>query len=293
MTYLPPLWRLYISDKYPNDWKTRRKDVYSRDNYTCQSCGATGGRRGNAELHAHHITSISEGGGHEYSNLTTLCASCHDDKHDHPIYTGGSSSGEGSSSGGGIFKYGIGAFTTDSKSTSTSGDDLFDVDESEDPPFPEDGFAMMFSLGPIMTVGLFAFTLPFWLMLFDGEGVLGGVVFLAGVLVFFLLPWGIMSVFAAISTGAVVGRAIDVFCVGLFAGEVPKEDQHWYILANLIPVLFFHGSLYKAAPAHFDFFLPAVASAAVTGFVSWVIAMGLTTTGLFIKWATVPIDADE
>lgn len=74
-----------MGDKYPSDWSTRRKKVYKRDNYRCQKCGARGGKRGNSELHAHHRKSISEGGSHRYSNLKTLCRSCHSDVHGHGV----------------------------------------------------------------------------------------------------------------------------------------------------------------------------------------------------------------
>ncbi len=40
-----------------------------------------GGDRGNAELHAHHKVPLSEGGGNEYKNLTTLCKNCHNEVH--------------------------------------------------------------------------------------------------------------------------------------------------------------------------------------------------------------------
>lgn len=66
-----------MSDGYPADWETRRTDVYQRDDYACQNCGALGGPRGNAELHAHHIVPKSKGGTHKRSNLKTMCSECH------------------------------------------------------------------------------------------------------------------------------------------------------------------------------------------------------------------------
>jgi len=65
--------------RYPSDWNRRRKRVYQRDNYTCQMCGLRGGPYGNTELHAHHQVPISRGGGHQLSNLVTLCKTCHMD----------------------------------------------------------------------------------------------------------------------------------------------------------------------------------------------------------------------
>ena len=70
-----------MGDGYPSDWDSRRKEVYSRDNYECQNCGAKGGSKGNAELHAHHIVPVSKGGVHELSNLKTMCKGCHDAIH--------------------------------------------------------------------------------------------------------------------------------------------------------------------------------------------------------------------
>lgn len=66
---------------YPSDWDSRRRRVYKRDNYECQNCGKKGAKRGNAELHAHHIVPISKGGSHKESNLTTLCRECHSKVH--------------------------------------------------------------------------------------------------------------------------------------------------------------------------------------------------------------------
>lgn len=73
------------AEQYPADWDERRKKVYQRDGYECQSCGAQGGQAGDTELHAHHETPISEGGSHDLDNLVTLCKGCHNDQHDHDI----------------------------------------------------------------------------------------------------------------------------------------------------------------------------------------------------------------
>jgi hypothetical protein len=62
---------------YPSDWDSRRKEVYERDDYTCQNCGAKGGPKGGAELHAHHVVPKANGGTHEISNLQTVCSECH------------------------------------------------------------------------------------------------------------------------------------------------------------------------------------------------------------------------
>lgn len=81
-------------DGYPNDWNSRRKKVYKRDNYICQNCGKKGGSNGSAELHAHHIVPKSNGGSHELSNLQTVCSGCHDAIHgDVTAPTGSSDTG--------------------------------------------------------------------------------------------------------------------------------------------------------------------------------------------------------
>lgn len=76
-----------MSDRYPSNWGVIRKSVYSRDDYTCQICGVRGGKFGNSEVHAHHITPLSEGGSHNLSNLVTLCESCHSSQHNYDIGT--------------------------------------------------------------------------------------------------------------------------------------------------------------------------------------------------------------
>lgn len=53
------------------------QSVYRRDNYQCQNCKQKGGNRGSAELHAHHIVALKDGGSNNKSNLITLCKSCH------------------------------------------------------------------------------------------------------------------------------------------------------------------------------------------------------------------------
>jgi 5-methylcytosine-specific restriction endonuclease McrA len=58
------------------DWDTlRRKD------YTCQRCGAKGGKKGDRKVVAHHIIPRSEGGADELENLITLCGPCHGRTH--------------------------------------------------------------------------------------------------------------------------------------------------------------------------------------------------------------------
>lgn len=57
--------------------QSERKEIFERDNYTCQECGERG-----CHLNAHHIVPISEGGDvHDTSNGVTLCLKCHRDRH--------------------------------------------------------------------------------------------------------------------------------------------------------------------------------------------------------------------
>lgn len=80
---------------YPPDWDARRKAVYQRDNHTCQNCGLRSGPHAGdngAILHAHHLTSLRDGGWNHLGNLVTVCQHCHDGIHGHPTesrYTAG------------------------------------------------------------------------------------------------------------------------------------------------------------------------------------------------------------
>ncbi|MFC6764623.1 HNH endonuclease [Natrinema soli] len=80
----------YSGDR-PPDWEARRKTVYRHDDWTCQACGRQSGPHAGDEgvrLHAHHITPLAEGGSNQLSNLETLCEPCHQNEHDHDIFTG-------------------------------------------------------------------------------------------------------------------------------------------------------------------------------------------------------------
>jgi len=70
-----------VSNGYPNNWETRRKNIYKRDDHKCQNCGVSGGESRHIELHAHHIVPKSRGGSHQKSNLITLCKDCHNAVH--------------------------------------------------------------------------------------------------------------------------------------------------------------------------------------------------------------------
>lgn len=54
--------------------ESMRYDVFKRDNYKCQICGATS--KDGALLHVDHIIPVSKGGKTEMSNLQTLCSRC-------------------------------------------------------------------------------------------------------------------------------------------------------------------------------------------------------------------------
>lgn len=59
-----------------NRWQRIRKQVWERDNYTCQWCGDDG------KLHAHHLIRVADGGEkYDMENIITLCEGCHHEVH--------------------------------------------------------------------------------------------------------------------------------------------------------------------------------------------------------------------
>ena len=64
-----------IFRNYPENWADIRREVFGRDDYTCQHCGSYGGI-----LHCHHK---DPQGSDALSNLLTLCESCHIACHPH------------------------------------------------------------------------------------------------------------------------------------------------------------------------------------------------------------------
>lgn len=61
-------------------WYRIIKEVFKRDNYTCQYCGQIGGK-----LEADHIIPFSKGGSDEMSNLITSCRKCNRQKKDKAV----------------------------------------------------------------------------------------------------------------------------------------------------------------------------------------------------------------
>jgi hypothetical protein len=56
---------------HPLEWFALRRAVVARDDDTCVSCGARGGR-----LDCDHVLPVSRGGGHQLANLATACLRC-------------------------------------------------------------------------------------------------------------------------------------------------------------------------------------------------------------------------
>ena len=56
-------------------WREVRQRIFLRDDYTCQYCGARGGK-----LECDHVMPFSLGGSHEDENLVTSCKSCNRSK---------------------------------------------------------------------------------------------------------------------------------------------------------------------------------------------------------------------
>ena len=62
--------------------KKLRFEVFKRDSFTCQYCGATPPQ---AILEVDHIDPIALGGGNDIDNLTTACFPCNRGKRDNPL----------------------------------------------------------------------------------------------------------------------------------------------------------------------------------------------------------------
>jgi hypothetical protein len=63
------------------EWNKTRKQIYKRDNWTCQICGLKNPR----PLQCHHIIPYRVSQDDSIENLITLCCSCHT-KEEHKYY---------------------------------------------------------------------------------------------------------------------------------------------------------------------------------------------------------------
>lgn len=61
-------------------WYKLIKQVFERDDYTCQYCGQIGGK-----LEADHIIAFSKGGSDKLENLITACRKCNRQKRDKTV----------------------------------------------------------------------------------------------------------------------------------------------------------------------------------------------------------------
>jgi 5-methylcytosine-specific restriction endonuclease McrA len=64
----------------PDDYADLCREVLSRDNWRCQSCGRAG------ELQVHHLRFRSALGADNTENLITLCVFCHEKIHRRTVF---------------------------------------------------------------------------------------------------------------------------------------------------------------------------------------------------------------
>lgn len=57
-----------------------RQNIFMRDDYTCQICGANR-HKDNVKIEVDHILPVSKGGTNDPNNLQTLCRRCNREKH--------------------------------------------------------------------------------------------------------------------------------------------------------------------------------------------------------------------
>lgn len=86
---LSPTWKhgakSHREERYSFEYREWRRNVFARDNYTCQKCGAHN-HRGNGvavQLEAHHIKNWKDNPDCRYdeNNGITLCINCHNRFH--------------------------------------------------------------------------------------------------------------------------------------------------------------------------------------------------------------------
>lgn len=65
------------------EWLAIRSIVVMRDGYKCRKCGVQAHSRHEASgmFDVDHIIPVAHGGSNHFSNLQTLCKSCHKKKH--------------------------------------------------------------------------------------------------------------------------------------------------------------------------------------------------------------------
>ena len=61
----------------------KRFEIFKRDFFTCQYCGAT---PPSVVLHVDHIHPVADGGGNEEHNLVTACEACNLGKSSNPLF---------------------------------------------------------------------------------------------------------------------------------------------------------------------------------------------------------------
>lgn len=76
------LWSKFRAGRYDDfrtkkEWHAIRHEVFVRDNFTCQYCGAYG-----VKLQCDHVHPISKGGSSTLDNLKTACMACNQSKRD-------------------------------------------------------------------------------------------------------------------------------------------------------------------------------------------------------------------
>lgn len=79
------LWSKFRAGRFDDfrtkkEWHAIRHEVFVRDNFTCQYCGAYG-----VKLQCDHVHPISKGGASTLDNLKTACMPCNQSKRDKAV----------------------------------------------------------------------------------------------------------------------------------------------------------------------------------------------------------------
>ncbi|UWG49202.1 hypothetical protein AArcCO_4027 (plasmid) [Halalkaliarchaeum sp. AArc-CO] len=235
-----------------------------------------------------------DGGGHELTNLITLCSICHEETHGHPIFPTENSSQESSDLN--IFSLGIQNLWSDSaNSTDNNADtsEFYEWDENESKPEEKSTFAGMFIIGIFLTPALFIFTSIFWIALFDGESFL----FALGALAIFLVFLGIPLLFAAVIGGmiptVIVYSVLDFFLVeGELGRELSDIEAACYLLVSLSMPTLFNISLFRSVSTETTL-IQALWPATRSAIIGCLVLLILTTVFLFLRWVVItPVDTE-